>query len=150
MHMETVLTDALFAQLLDMEKVFEQEVILPTDVEKKAYNIKSADGTEHFVLNVERGRVFELVKSKLNTSYRKIPIVRVEFNSRPHRNPDGQKIGRDHIHIYKEGYGMSWAYDLESFNEKYFHTPENFDSLFVDFCSYCNIMYTVEDIQTTI
>lgn len=150
MHMEVVLTDAMFEQLLTMKKVFEQAVVLPTSRESKTYNIKSDDGTEHFTLNVSRGQVFELVKSKLNTSYRKIPIVRVEFNARPHLNPDGTKTGRDHIHIYKEGYGMSWAYDLSTFDEKYFHDPANFNSLFVDFCSYCNIMYAEENIQTSL
>lgn len=147
--METILTDTEFARLLSVKKTFDSFQSLPSEVDSKSYTLKSIDGNETFTLNIQRNFVCELAKSKLNTSYSRIPIVRVEFNGRPHQNPDGQVIGRSHIHIYREGFGMSWAYDLEGFSNDLFKAPEDFNQLFVDFCTYCNII-SDRDIQGVI
>ena len=34
---------------------------------------------------------------------------------------------------------MKWAYDLSNFNDKYFKDLNNFFSIFIDFCLFCNI-----------
>ena len=137
--MSLELTDAEFKKLIAMPKAFVSLPQLPTTTDKKAYAVRSIDEKESFILTAERNYVFELSKSKLNTSYSREPIFRVEFNSRPHRNPDGTLIGRNHVHIYREGYGMTWAYPLESFDKTLFKYPQDFNILFSDFCSYCNI-----------
>ena len=133
------LTDSEIKRLLGMPKVFDSVPQLPTMLDKKSYTIRSIDSKETFLLTAERNIVFELSKSKLNTSYSREPIFRVEYNSRPHMNPDGARIGRNHVHIYKEGYGMTWAYPLESFDKVLFRYPHDFNMLFGDFCKYCNI-----------
>lgn len=45
-------------------------------------------------------------------------LIRIDVNSRPHRNPDRELIGGTHIHIYKEGYEDKFARPLpESIDE---------------------------------
>lgn len=68
---------------------------------------------EEFLLDVSVGKRGRL-KVKYQTRGRRIVILaRLDVNGSTHRNPDGQLIGRDHIHFYREGYGDKWAYPLE-------------------------------------
>ena len=41
-----------------------------------------------------------------------ITLLRLDIDTKPHRNPDGKKINGTHLHVYREGYGDSWAYEL--------------------------------------
>lgn len=133
------LSDEEYSRLMLLPKEFTSIPRLPRPIDKKCYTIKSIDGNEVFLLTVERNIIFELSKSKLNTSYYKVPIFRVEYNGPPHRNPNGVAIGRNHVHIYRSGFGMSWAYPLETFSDFLFKHPDNFNELFQDFCNYCHI-----------
>ena len=133
------LSNEEYNRLMLLPKEFVSIPKLPRMVDKKSYTIKSVDDNETFLLTVERNIICELSKSKLNNSYYKVPIFRVEYNAPPHRNPDGTLIGRNHVHIYRNGYGMSWAYPLETFSDFLFKCPNNFNELFHDFCNYCNI-----------
>lgn len=137
--MSIELTDNEYLRLISMPKEFQSVPILPVEVEKKSYTVRSKDGKETFLLTAERNVIFELSKSKLNSSYSREPIFRVEYNCRPHLNPDGAIIGRNHVHVYKSGYGMSWAYPLETFDPVLFKQPADFNVFFFDFCSYCHI-----------
>ncbi len=69
----------------------------------------------------------------------------MEIGGKPHTNPDGKMIGRNHIHIHKEGYGLRWAYDLENFLSE-FSVNGDFNVLFEEICAYCNIR--TPEIQT--
>ena len=62
-------------------------------------------------------------------------------------NPDGTKISANHIHIFKEGYGLSWAYELSQFNDILFKSPNDFNQMFYDFCKYCNVSLDDTSIQ---
>jgi hypothetical protein len=56
-----------------------------------------------------------------------------------HRNPNGERIGSPHLHLYREGYGDTWAIELP--NSKY----ADFDNATSDldwldsFLKFCNI-----------
>ena len=39
-------------------------------------------------------------------------IIRFDSDTKPHQNPDGKKIDGTHIHVYRHGFGDSWAYEL--------------------------------------
>lgn len=137
--MSIELTDSEYLRLIEIPKEFLFTPLLPTEIEKKSYAVRSKDGKENFLLTAERNIIFELSKSKINSSYSREPIFRVEYNCRPHMNPDGTIIGRNHVHVYKAGYGMGWAYPLETFDAILFKKPADFNMLFLDFCSYCHI-----------
>ena len=38
-------------------------------------------------------------------------LARLDFAS-PHRNPDGTAVGVPHLHVYREGYGDKFAYEV--------------------------------------
>jgi hypothetical protein len=74
----------------------------------------SADGRETFTLDLSRGSI-NMQKMKFQNRARKaIILLRLDLDSNPHRNPDGERIVGPHIHIYREGYGDRWAYLLTS------------------------------------
>lgn len=99
-------------------------------------NLISMDYKEEFVLSIWRS-FFSLQKSSFrNFAKKTITLVRVDLGGRPHRNPDGEEIGCPHIHIYREGFGDKWAFELPT--EK-FSDPSNFLTTHRDFLSYCNI-----------
>ena len=64
-------------------------------------------------------------------------LVRVDVDGAPHTNPDGQKLGGTHIHVYREGYDDKWAYPLDPFR---FRETRDIGQVFEDFCRYCNVM----------
>ena len=139
--MPLILTQNEYDRLMQLRKTFDSCIKLPMDDEKVSYTLHALDSSETFLLNIERKRIFEIRRSKLNTSFSKEPILRVEVDGRPHINPDGERIGRNHIHIYKQGYGLSWAYPLETFSDELFKDATNFNILFSDFCKYSNIEF---------
>ena len=137
------LSNDVYQQLMQMPKIFiGPRFQLPMDDETLTYTLQAVNSLETFSLRVERKTIFELRRSKFNTSFTREPIFRLEVEGRPHINPDGEKIGRNHVHVYKEGYGLSWTYPLETFSETLFKNPDEFNSLFADFCEYCNIEYS--------
>jgi len=137
--MSIVITDNELNQLLQVEKFLPQKFHLPTENETLSC-ILDTSTKEIFQLNISRKNTLELVrKSKVQGSYYKEPLVRVEVDAPPHTNPDLEIVGRNHIHIYREGYGMRWAYPLESFHHVYFKQPFEFVVLFDDFCQYFHI-----------
>lgn len=139
--MQPIITDEEYQRLMKLRKFFDTTVQLPRVDQQKRYLLHTADGSEEFQMNIERKNVvdFCVIRSKFNKSYQKQSIFRLEVNGRPHTNPvDYEYVGRNHIHIYKQGYGLRYAYDLENYKE-HFTDPENISLLFKDICVYCNI-----------
>lgn len=132
--------------LIQMEKVYqgEQAHDFPQPGVKLKMECESPDGSERFHLDVYRGTI-DLRKVNHNFRARtSIPLLRLDVNTAPHRNPDGEKVGRTHLHIYREGYGDAWAYELSEV------FPHNMPSLQLGdltdlartakkFMTYCNI-----------
>ena len=100
--------------LLQVEKVYEGDPNrdYPNPGEKLVLESVSVDGADRFHVDVFRGAIC-LTKATHNLRVRKaIPLLRLDLDGRPHRNPDGQDVGRTHLHVYREGYGDAWAYAL--------------------------------------
>lgn len=135
-----MITDQEFRVIMSLEKLFTSEIIgLPLTSQKAEYQLKSTDGKHELMLDIDRRGKFTIHKCKLQNRIHSYPIIRVDIDSPPHTNPDGTTTSRNHIHIYREGYSMSWAYDLSNIHEGLFLTPTDFMSTFYDFCTYCNI-----------
>lgn len=134
------ITNEMFEYLMSLKKTFDGEKIkLPLRGEKARFNVTSLNKKEKFILDTDRSGYIE-IKTKLQNRYSNNQIlVRLEINSRPHTNPDGTTTSRNHIHIYKEGYSISWAYDLDKINNELCSSLENFNEVFIYFCKYCNI-----------
>jgi hypothetical protein len=101
-------------KLLRAEKVYEGDPNrdYPNPGEKLVLECVSTDGVDRFHVDVFRGAIC-LTKATHNLRVRTtISLLRLDLDGRPHRNPDGQDVGRTHLHVYREGYGDAWAYEL--------------------------------------
>lgn len=101
-------------ELIRMDKQYtgEPQRDYPGPGGKLQMECESVDGGERFYLDVYRGRI-ALKKATHNMRVRTaIPLLRLDLNASPHRNPDGERVGRTHLHVYREGYGDAWAYEV--------------------------------------
>lgn len=95
-------------------------------------------GTD-FILDINRGSI-SLIKCTYQTRFAvNVPLIRLDLNGPGHRNPDDTEVGESHLHLYREGFGLSWAYDIDP---KVFTNPEDLEASFSDFMKYCNIVET--------
>ena len=132
-----MITNNEFNAIMASEKIFEDDIIkLPLASQTANYHINSIDGRYQLLLDVDRHGSISLKKCKMQERYNDQPIIRLEIDAPPHTNPDGTTTSRNHIHIYREGFGMSWAYDLD---DSIFADFNSFMKTFEDFCTYCNI-----------
>lgn len=100
----------------------------------------SADGREGFSLDLWRGGI-SLQKAKFQNRARKaIVLLRLDLDTKPHVNPDGERIIGPHIHIYREGFEDRWAYLLNSaqFQSVFQDVTDEWQTL-QDFIHYANI-----------
>ena len=125
-----------------MQKCFTnpKSVVYPLSGEKKEFVVKSVTTKDSFFFNCERSGKIEL-KFKNQLRQRDFLLARLDINGPHHTNPDGVTLSRNHIHIYKEGYGhdrLPWAYEFsEIFGDDV--DLDNPMGLFDLFCDYCNI-----------
>lgn len=138
--MTILLKDETVKTLISESKQFSKTPALPLDNEICRYSLFCPDSNNQYEMIVDRRHGREEFKIKIQNSYFKEPFVRVELNAPPHHNNhDGTWTSRNHIHVYKEGFGMSIAYDLTSYNKALFQNTSDFNSVYLDFCKFCNI-----------
>ena len=53
------------------------------------------------------------LKCQLRSTTHSVILARLDFASL-HRNPDGTTVGVPHLHVYREGYGDRFAYEVPS------------------------------------
>ncbi len=70
----------------------------------------SSDKRENFLLDLRRARI-TISKNTYQTRARHVVVLaRLDMGGGPHRNPDGEKIGTPHLHLYRQGYADRWAF----------------------------------------
>ena len=98
--------------------------------------LQSHDKREQFMLDIRRARI-DLLKGTYQTRARQvITLVRLDFGSAPHRNPDGHEVGSPHLHIYREGYGDKWAAPVPA---EHFPRIEDLWGTLEDFMKFCRV-----------
>ena len=133
--------------LIAMDKFFNgAKMNLPQVGETAKIELSDSSKSHTFYFDIDRRGRIEL-KSKFQNRYETNEVlVRLDINGPQHINPDGSKVGRNHIHIYKEGYADRWAYDTDKFG---FGVYNSFQEYFFKFCEYCHIQIP-SNIQTVI
>lgn len=135
------ITNTEFETLIRITKHFTDENIrIPSTGEKMQYRLIGENHKETLYLDINRSGIIELGKFTLQNRYITTPLVRLDINSAPHLNPDGGKVSRNHVHIYQEGYGDSWAYELDEIDNFISEGHHEFNDYLIDFCQYCNII----------
>lgn len=138
-----MLSDEEFNELLEEKKVFieKDNIIINVNNDKIVRNIKSVNDNNEFILNIRRGKI-ELSKMNFQTREKETNTIMLRLDLASggrHFNPDGKLVLCPHIHIYKDGYGDKWAYELD---DKLFSNIESKTQVLQDFLK----MFNVEEI----
>jgi hypothetical protein len=108
----------------------------PTPGGRLLVPLVSHDGREDFALDVSRGKI-DLAKAKYQHRARRVvPLARLDVNGRPHTNPDGEPAPRTHLHLYREGFGLAWAFRVPAGR---FTHPDDLGAALDDFLRFCNV-----------
>ena len=99
--------------------------------------LKSQNGPEDFILDYRRNQIKFSKRTHQLRARKNIGLVRLDLNGPPHRNPDKQKIGSSHLHLYREGWGLKWAKQIP---KKDFPHLDNTYKTLKDFLKYCHII----------
>ena len=137
--MEYDLTQAEADGLLAMEKRRADDRVwdLPDLGGRESIPLVSVDGREDFFLDLQRGRINLAKGSYQNRGRQVVILARLDFRGPPHRNPDGEELGADHLHIYREGYDDKWARPVP---DEFFSDLDNPWKVLQDFIRFCNIV----------
>ena len=98
--------------------------------------LESVDKRENFLLDLWSSGRITLKGTYQNRARSTFVLARIDFNGKPHRNPDDVEVPCPHIHIYREGFGNRFAYPLP---EDYFSNPDDLNITLQEFFKYCNI-----------
>lgn len=95
------------------------------------------DKREEFVVSFTRSSISLVKRNHHLRGRRVIGLARLDLDGPGHRNPDGVEVGPRHLHVYREGFGLKYAFDIPAgvFND--------LDDAFVtleDFLGYCRVM----------
>lgn len=97
----------------------------------------SSDGRESFHLDIRRGGIDLLKGTYQNRARQVVVLVRLDFGGAPHRNPDGREVPSPHLHIYREGYGDKWAFEVP--RDRFSQIQDTWQTL-QDFMRFCNVI----------
>lgn len=131
------LTQSEAQMLLAMEKISQNntEYVFPDLGGNVEIPLISRDGREFFSLDISRKCI--ALTTKFQTRARQsLVLARLDFNS-PHRNPDDTEVGVPHLHLYCEGYGDKYAYEIPS---GMLSKPTDVQQTLQDFMRYCTIV----------
>jgi len=124
-------------QLIKLEKKRKDDSEWAFDVGKQVkIPLTSIDGRVDFWLDITRSQI-KLTKSTFQNRARQVVILmRLDIDGPRHRNPDGVWIPCPHLHIYREGYGVKWAWPAPM--DRY-PTPSDLVGSLDAFMKDCNI-----------
>ncbi|HTI49794.1 MAG TPA: hypothetical protein VL475_02540 [Planctomycetaceae bacterium] len=135
--------------LMAAEKAFvdSSAVRFPLSGEMLQRELKTLDGRESFLVDVNRKGKIKLTKCTFQERYAVVEVLlRLDIDGPPHENPDGTVLPTPHLHVYKEGYGTKWAYELPADR---FSDTSNLPKTFREFLHFCNVE-VVPEIQLRI
>jgi hypothetical protein len=136
---EIYLTQTEADILIAMEKhrVSDEIWAFPEPGERLSIPLESIDRRETFTLDIHRGRINLAKGTYQNRSRSVVILVRIDFGGQPHRNPDGTEIASPHLHLFREGYGDKWAFEVPT--HRFANLSDRWRTL-DDFMRYCNIV----------
>jgi hypothetical protein len=85
----------------------------PSNGDKLKLHLKNSLNQDNFELNISTHSI-RIEKTNYHLQENRIlPLLRLEVFATPHKNPNGEKISENHLHIYKEGFEDRWAYPVD-------------------------------------
>ncbi|NLL36213.1 MAG: hypothetical protein GX256_01675 [Fretibacterium sp.] len=87
-----------------------EEHTFPPPGKRLCLELFSREPRLEFLLDISRGTIRITKYTFQNRGFKSVVLARLDIDGNPHRNPDGEDIGRTHLHLYDELYGDKWAY----------------------------------------
>ncbi len=116
--------------------VEELTIDFPRAGDRLQMQLKSTDGREEFLVDVNRRGRIRLTKCSYQERYAVVEILlRLDVGGPPHENPDSSVVPCPHLHVYREGYADKWANALPPA----FTKPSDLVKTLQDFLRYCNV-----------
>lgn len=128
------MADALFN--MKKHRADEREHRFSVPGQKLFIELASEDGREKFYLDLYRGKRSVFKVSLQNRARQTVSLRRLDINGRKHTNPNGRVAPTPHLHVYREGFGDSWA---EPAPLDIFSNLNDVWTTLQDFMRYCNI-----------
>ncbi|MCY3832635.1 MAG: hypothetical protein OXG85_06435 [Chloroflexi bacterium] len=121
---------------LEKHRVSDEPIRFPLPRRRSFARLASADGEEEFVLDIYFGDVdFSRFSIQLRAR-QSVILARLELDGPIHENPDGFLIPTPHLHLYREGEGVIWAFKIPT--QKFTNLSDR-SILWNDFMCFCNI-----------
>src|SRR5713226_9391985 len=134
-----MLTQAEADRLMALVKrlVDRATILFPLPGDIRQLQVKSEDGRESFLIDVNRKGKVKPSKCTYQERYGVIEILlRLDVDGPTHDKPDGGEVPCPHVHIYKEGFADKWAYLLPA--GQFTDTTDLVKTL-REFLEYCNV-----------
>ena len=151
-----------FLNFLNEEKVItDDNISFPSSGDSQAINVEGKVSNQQFILDINRKSLLVSRITYQNRIPQSLILLRLDIDTKPHRNPNGEIINGTHLHIFdKNNNSVSWAFELTDsrlntyfkyFNFEQFLKIESKDvkKFFPLFCqlnnitNYLNIDYTL-------
>lgn len=136
-----MLTQAKADELLGLFKMLDDAatIKLPGAGDSLQLRARSEDGVEAFVIDVNRKGRIKIGKCTYQERYSIDILLRLDIGGPPHQNPDGEEVPTPHMHIYKEGYGDTWAYPIPALEEGTFTNTADLAVTLREFLAFCKV-----------
>ncbi len=132
-----MLTQLEADNLLEMLKMIQnanEPFPFPAPGNSEVLSLLSEDGKKEFIVDINRkGYINIAEKCTYQGRYQKDNVLlRLDICGAEHTNPDGTVVSGTHLHVYREGSGDRWAYELP---EEIMH-PDDLIQTTIDFLKY--------------
>nr|WP_302684648.1 hypothetical protein [uncultured Dialister sp.] len=112
---KVLLSNTDFLKLFGEEKLFEDtNAIFPAENESVSLPAVGISTKEKYLMDINRKRCTLTRITYQQRAKKTILMLRLDIDTKPHKNPDDTIIPGTHLHIYQEGYNDAWAYPLDS------------------------------------
>lgn len=123
MSMSEQLTQEEADRLISMLKeALIEQINAPDPGERIYFDVKGDTSHDLFNIDIFRGRkALNKVNYNARIKINNVTLLELHINAtNRHRNPDGEVITGSHWHIYKEGFGTSFAFPALELSDKDF------------------------------
>ena len=137
----STLTQKEADHLLQIQKEFanNKKIFLPPPGRKLEITLVSSKEEERkdFIVNYTKSSINISKRSHHLRTKKIIGLARLDLDGPPHTNPDGEEIGKRHLHIYRENFDLKWASEIP--NEDFKNLDDAYET-FIDFLKYIKVI----------
>lgn len=118
-----------------LKELYASYLKIPFPSQTLEYECKAISENSLFLISVYRsGRNNKKCTFQARTKGKNEVLLRLDINPSPHRNPDNTIIYGSHLHIFREGYGTTYAFPFDV-------EDDNLVSNFIQFLDQFNVIH---------